>query len=77
MASVSQEGQDRIILDLFFRENGEYKRGGIFIEVGAYDGVTISNTLLMERELGWTGLCLEPIPERFTQLRNNRNIYRK
>jgi FkbM family methyltransferase len=32
---------------------------GTFCEVGAYDGVKASNTLLFE-EAGWTGLCIEP-----------------
>jgi hypothetical protein len=31
------------------------KKGGFFVEAGAYDGVVVSNTLLMEVEYGWTG----------------------
>lgn len=47
-------------------------RNGIFVDVGAHDGVTLSNTLYLERELGWTGLAIEPIPAVFEQLRANR-----
>lgn len=39
------------------------KRGGVFIEAGAYDGVDQSNTWHLERRLGWHGLLVEPIPE--------------
>jgi hypothetical protein len=31
------------------------KKGGFFVEAGAYDGVVVSNTLLMEHKFGWTG----------------------
>lgn len=33
---------------------------GYFIEVGAYDGVTLSNTFFLE-QMGWSGLLVEPI----------------
>lgn len=32
---------------------------GFFLEAGALDGEFISNTLYLERELGWTGLLVE------------------
>jgi FkbM family methyltransferase len=35
---------------------------GVFIEVGANDGLSQSNTWFLERQLGWTGLLIEPIP---------------
>ena len=31
------------------------KTEGFFVEAGAYDGVTASNTLLMETRYGWSG----------------------
>jgi hypothetical protein len=34
------------------------KRGGVFVEAGAYDGETFSNTLYLEKRLGWTGLLV-------------------
>src|SRR3990172_179972 len=33
---------------------------GYFIEVGAYDGITLSNTYFLE-QMGWSGLLVEPI----------------
>lgn len=36
------------------------KRDGYFIEVGAGDGTTYSNTLMLERDFGWNGILVEP-----------------
>lgn len=54
---TSQVGQDRTIVDIF-----DGKRGGYFVDLAANDAVTYSNTLTLEQELGWTGLCVEPNP---------------
>jgi FkbM family methyltransferase len=48
------------------------KRDGFFIDIGAYDGLTISNTAYMELELSWSGICIEPNPVVFNDLRRNR-----
>ena len=36
--------------------------GGVFADVGGYDGVTGSNTLFFEQRRGWSGLLVEPSP---------------
>ena len=46
------------------------QRGGIFVEAGAYNGEELSNSLYLERELGWSGLLVEPDPWNFWSLRN-------
>ena len=51
----SQEKQDEWV-DNHLKQ----KTNGIFLEVGAVDGVLISNTLFFERERNWTGLLIEP-----------------
>jgi FkbM family methyltransferase len=48
------------------------KSGGFFIEAGANDGVTQSNTFLLQRDHGWSGLLVEPIPELARRCRQNR-----
>eukprot|EP00977_Amphora_coffeiformis_P017833 scaffold5978_cov157-Amphora_coffeaeformis.AAC.1 len=58
--SWSQYGQD-IWVDTYFGQ----KRGGIFVEVGGYDGETHSNTLLLEKERGWQGILIEANPYSF------------
>jgi FkbM family methyltransferase len=47
-------------------------RNGFFIEAGANNGLTVSNTLYFEKYLGWTGLLIEPIPELYEQCEKNR-----
>ena len=46
------------------RRLGRYLRfrNGIFVEAGANDGFTQSNTYYLERFLGWSGLLVEAIP---------------
>lgn len=63
----SQCGQDRFIYENFF----QMKRGGVFVDIGAHDGISLSNTYFFEQQ-GWSGICIEPIPEIFNQLKNNR-----
>lgn len=65
---MSQLGQD-ILVDKYL--NG--KRDGVFVDIGAYDGVTFSNTLMLERDRGWTGICIEPLPDIFAALCENRS----
>eukprot|EP00961_Rhodomonas_salina_P203429 2744974-Rhodomonas_salina.1 len=54
---TSQARQDRTIVDVF---GG--KRGGFFVDLAANDAVQISNTVTLEQEYGWDGLCVEPMP---------------
>jgi FkbM family methyltransferase len=47
-------------------------RNGYFIEAGANDGLSQSNTAFFERYLGWRGLLIEPIPSLAAKCRVNR-----
>lgn len=47
------------------------KPQGFFVDIGAFDGVQISNTCVLE-QVGWDGICIEPIPEVFEALQKNR-----
>lgn len=38
---------------------------GTFLEIGCWDGELISQTAYLEREKGWTGLCVDPFPVHF------------
>ena len=66
----SQVGQDLWLARHVLRTLGEGR--GVFVEAGAADGVTGSNTLWLERERGWTGLCVEPHPDAVALLRRLR-----
>ena len=54
----SQIGQDE-----FAAKTNSCKRGGVFLDIGAYHPEKYSNTVLLERELGWTGFCVDPFPD--------------
>ena len=66
--SRSESGQD-----LFAILASDFKEGGVFLEFGAYNGIDFSNTLLLERRFGWTGLLVEPVPRSFKEILNNRS----
>ena len=70
MKFYSQNGQDHIIYNNFFVSK---KDKGVFIEIGADNGIDNSNTLFFEESLGWEGICIEPRPKAFAKLTENRN----
>jgi FkbM family methyltransferase len=59
MEFPSQFGEDMLLWDLF-----EGKMEGFYIEVGAHDGQSDSVTYPFEAA-GWTGLLVEPLPDRY------------
>ena len=65
----SQYQQDRILNETYFKN----KVGGVFVDIGAHDGKTLSNTFFFEKALNWSGLCIEPLPKVFEQLKQNRS----
>ncbi|MGF0536960.1 FkbM family methyltransferase [Agrobacterium sp. ES01] len=38
------------------------KKGGFFVEIGAFDGISLSNTYILEKDFGWNGILVEPNP---------------
>lgn len=67
MEYYSQYMQDKFA-DIFFKK----KNRGFFLDIGAHDGITFSNTYFLEKERGWGGICIEPIPDVFDKLNQNR-----
>jgi FkbM family methyltransferase len=59
-------------VDQYVKENFfSNKNKGYFIDIGAHNGIDINNTYYFENE-GWDGICFEPLPEIFIQLKQNR-----
>ena len=46
---------DAVVVAIF-----DGKQGGYFIELAAFDAIAHSNSLALERDYGWHGLCVEP-----------------
>jgi FkbM family methyltransferase len=47
-------------------------QGGTFVEAGAHDGYTQSNSYYMERHRGWSGVLVEAVPELQSRCRQRR-----
>ena len=50
------------------------KKNGFYIDIGANDGKTFSNTYIFE-QLGWDGICVEANPNTFKKLQENRKCH--
>ena len=64
----SQHKQDEYLDNYVFNS----MESGYFVDIGAYDGVSYSNTYFLEKNRKWTGICVEPLPKQFTKLQKNR-----
>jgi FkbM family methyltransferase len=65
--------KSQLLQEVFVLSVLQGKRGGYFIEAGASDGIDCSNTYLLEKSFGWSGLLVEPSDTQFSQLSSNRN----
>lgn len=63
----SQLGQD-----LFVLSHTNYKKEGYFVEIGATNGLDLSNTYLLETEYSWSGILVEPARVWEKHLKANR-----
>jgi len=57
------DNKDEFIFDMF-----AYSENSYFVDVGASDGLYGSNTFSLENR-GWSGLCIEPHPNLFEELK--------
>ncbi|MFO1183639.1 MAG: FkbM family methyltransferase [Bauldia sp.] len=67
------ETHAQILQDLWVLFECGSARDGYFVEFGATDGKSLSNTYLLEKSFGWRGLLAEPNPLWHAALRQNRS----
>jgi len=68
----SQFGEDAVLLPTLLASaaaTGGF--GGRFVELGALDGMSISNTFLLERCFDWQGVLIEANPTNFARLQHS------
>jgi hypothetical protein len=65
--SHSQSGQESFVLHML-----DFKSNGTYLEIGAWDGIELSNTYLLESEYGWTGIALDIVEEYVTRYNDKR-----
>ena len=68
--SYSQFGQDTDVLEYL-----NNKKGGYFVDIGATNGIDISNTYVLEKGHNWNGICIEPQENYYQQLIKNRSCH--
>jgi Methyltransferase FkbM domain len=64
----SQKGQDRWVIEQVFKK----QPNGYFVEVGAGDGRTHSNTYVLERDYAWKGVLIDANPDYISKIRRHR-----
>jgi FkbM family methyltransferase len=64
--SYSQHGEDEFIWKYFNK-----KRNGLIVEIGAFDGIHLSNSYALNK-IGWKSITVEPNPDFFYLLAFNR-----
>jgi len=64
----SQSNQDKYLNERLFKN----KPGGFYLDIGANDGISYSNTYFFEKELNWFGICVEPISSVYSKLQDSR-----
>ncbi len=65
----SQQGEDLLIYRNFINIP---TKDGIYLELGACDGLLFSNTMFFEKYLGFNGILIEPVKEFYDELIKNR-----
>jgi FkbM family methyltransferase len=73
MEFYSQFEQDKYLYNTHFQN---IHSPGYFVDIGAHDGITGNNTFLFE-QLGWDGICFEPLPLVYEKLKTNRKCQTK
>jgi len=66
----SQSREDQALFEKFYQN--PLKCSGIFVEIGALDGLKFSNSFFFEHALGWRSVLLEANPQNFKALKKNR-----
>src|ERR1043166_5997427 len=67
-----QQAKSQLWQDVWVLYRSGFRHDGFFVDVGASDGVRWSNTYLLERSFGWTGILIEPHPLHHAALPANR-----
>jgi len=73
MVALAPEAKGQLCQDAWALWASGRKTGGYFVEFGAASGVYLSNTWLLEKKMGWSGVLAEPNPVFHPSLRQNRD----
>ena len=65
--------QSQVQQEVFVLMRNCFSTHGFFVEFGATDGKTLSNTFLLEKYMDWKGILVEPNKSYHKALKENRN----
>lgn len=65
------QGHEEAFISAYFGLDRQLPMKGVYVEIGAYDGITNSNTRALQLA-GWSGVCIEANPTAFPSLLMNR-----
>tara|TARA_X000001036_G_C20474538_1_gene723022 strand:- start:79 stop:777 length:699 start_codon:yes stop_codon:yes gene_type:complete len=77
LKKVFKKSYGRDNLDLKLEKYLNYSNG-FFIELGAHDGITQSNTYYYEKKKNWKGILIEPVPKLYKyckKYRSKKNLF--
>ena len=67
--SRSQLGEELVVLPTLV--HATRGKPGVFVEIGAFTGLELSNTVALERCFNWTGVLIEANPTNFKALQRS------
>jgi FkbM family methyltransferase len=67
-----RKSKSQLRQDLFVLCENDFKRKGYFVEFGAANGCSLSNTYLLEHKFSWSGILAEPAKIWHDELHANR-----
>jgi FkbM family methyltransferase len=73
ISRIKNKNYSQFYQDLFITYYFKNKRDLYFVEFGACDGIHLSNTYYLEKELNWTGILSEPAKIWHKALLDNRS----
>ncbi len=74
LANITRS-RSQLLQDLWVAYELRSRKNGFFVEFGAADGITYSNSLYLESELGWRGILAEPARIWHHALKTNRACF--
>lgn len=69
---VQGEAKSQLKQEIFVLFETGFKRNGFFVEFGATNGFDLSNTYMLEKDFGWSGILAEPALMWHEDLKKNR-----
>jgi len=67
--------KSQVFQDLFAIYFSKFKKNGYFIEIGAGNGIDLSNTFLLEKKYKWKGIICEPNRKNQPFIKRIRKVY--